>query len=252
MWILHGWCLWFRLPLEVCTVPSLTPYCASDLEWIPPHLHGSARLVGVGWRGDWSCCCRGIPHSALEGLFLFEKILLLNPDAPYKEGPVLSHSPPLQLDQGLSGSGPDMAQLSTLPGWHAQSQWVYHFVLIPLPATSSNPVSLGSAQVLFVRRGSRKVSSLPGVLQQAQKARAWGCSHPGPCAGPRDLFFLKQSPYHLFFQCPLYFLVSYLHKRWGTALFLSRSSRCFTCVQGEVDSIPTYLATIFTNREINF
>ena len=31
-------------------------------------------------------------------LFLFEKIFLLNPAAPYKEGPVLSHSPPLQLD----------------------------------------------------------------------------------------------------------------------------------------------------------
>ena len=35
---------------------------------------------------------------------------------------------------------------------------------------------------------------------------ALGCCHPGPCTGPRDLFVLKQSPYHLFFQCPLYFL----------------------------------------------
>ena len=26
-----------------------------------------------GWRGDWSCCCRGIPQSAPEGLFLFGK-----------------------------------------------------------------------------------------------------------------------------------------------------------------------------------
>ena len=44
-------------------------------------------------------------------------------------------------------------------------------------------------------------------------SRRWaqGCSRPGP----RDLFVLKQSLYHLFFQCPLYFLVSYLHKRWG-------------------------------------
>ena len=33
----------------------------------------------------------------------------------YKEGPVLSHSPPLQLDWGLSRSGPHTAQLSTLP-----------------------------------------------------------------------------------------------------------------------------------------
>ena len=33
----------------------------------------------------------------------------------YKEEPILSHSPPLQLDQGLSRSGPHTAQLSTLP-----------------------------------------------------------------------------------------------------------------------------------------
>ena len=38
------------------------------------------------WRGDWSCCCRGIPQSAPEGLFLFGKILLLNPAAPSIEG----------------------------------------------------------------------------------------------------------------------------------------------------------------------
>ena len=25
------------------------------------------------WRGDWSCCCRGIPQSPPEGLFLFGK-----------------------------------------------------------------------------------------------------------------------------------------------------------------------------------
>ena len=51
--------------------------------------------LAARWREDWSCCCRGIPQSAPDGLFLFEKILLLNPAAPYKEGPVLSHSPPL-------------------------------------------------------------------------------------------------------------------------------------------------------------
>ena len=37
------------------------------------------------------------------------------------------------------------------------------------------------------------LDSLPGVLRQAQQARAWGCSHPCPCAGPRDIFVLKQS-----------------------------------------------------------
>ena len=45
---------------------------------------------------------------------------------------------------------------------------------------------------------------------------AWGYSHPGPCTGSRDLLVLKQSPYHVVFQCLLYFLVSYLHICWGT------------------------------------
>ena len=40
----------------------------------------------AGWRRDWSCCCRGIPQSALEGLFLFGKILLLNPMTPSVQG----------------------------------------------------------------------------------------------------------------------------------------------------------------------
>ena len=43
--------------------------------------------------------------------FLFENFFLVNPAAPYKEGPVLSHSQPLQLDWGLYGSGPHTAQL---------------------------------------------------------------------------------------------------------------------------------------------
>ena len=59
--------------------------------------------------------------------------------------------------------------------------------------------------------------------------------------------------FFFFFWCPLYFLVSYLHKcRWLFALFLSRSARCFTHVQGKVDSAPTYLATIFQSPEIFF
>ena len=99
---------------------------------------------------------------------------------------------------GLSGSGPHMAQLSTLPSQHTQSPWVYHFVLIPLPATSSNQVSLGAAQALFGRGGICQPGSLPGVLRQAQWVQAWGCSHPGPRAGPRDLFVLKHSPYCFF------------------------------------------------------
>ena len=38
--------------------------------------------------------------------FFFEKILLLSPAPLYKEGSVLSHSPPLQLDGDCPGQGP--------------------------------------------------------------------------------------------------------------------------------------------------
>ena len=42
-----------------------------------------------------------------------------------------------------------------------------------------------------------------------------GLQLPLSHAGPRDLFVLKHSSYLLFSQCPLYFLVSYLHKHWA-------------------------------------
>ena len=58
---------------------------------------------------------------------------------------------PLNTRKGLSFH---TAQLSTLPGKHPQPQCVYHFILIPLPTTSSTQVSLGVAQALFGRGGS--------------------------------------------------------------------------------------------------
>ena len=88
--------------------------------------------------------------------FFLGKILLLNPWLPpYKEGPVLSHSPPLQLGQGLSRSGFHTAQLSTLLSQPSRSPWVFLFVLIPLPATSGNQVSHSVAQALFGRGRGR-------------------------------------------------------------------------------------------------
>ena len=107
-----------------------------------------------GWQGEeeTGAVASGDPQSAPEGLFLWGKsscsILWL---PLYKEGPVLSHSPPLHLGKGLSRSGSHMAQLSTLPSQCPWSLWVYHFILIPLPATSSNQVSLDVAQALFGR-----------------------------------------------------------------------------------------------------
>ena len=124
--------------------------------WGLPHLCGSALLLGGEEAGAAAAgeFPKLLPSVSFLSLFLFEKFLLLNPTAPYLEGPVLSHSPSLQLDQGMSGSEPITAQLSTLPSWPTQSPWVYHIVLIPHLATSSNHVSLGAAQPLCGKGGS--------------------------------------------------------------------------------------------------
>ena len=88
------------------------------------------------------------PQVFLFSLFLFEKFFLLKPATLYKEGPVLSHRPPLQLDWGLSRLGPLKAGLHSLCEC-SPPLGVCYFVLIPLPATSSNQVSPGAAQTLF-------------------------------------------------------------------------------------------------------
>ena len=135
--------------------------------------------------------------------FSFEKFLLLKPAAPYKEGAVLSHSPPLQLDEELSGSGPITTKLSTLPIWCIGSLWVYYFIFIPLPVTSSNQVSLGTAQTKSP--AADLVGTRPGAAASLVPVLVSG-----------DLIVLKQSLYRLIFQCPLHFLVSYLHICCGT------------------------------------
>ena len=145
-------------PRSVCTLPGLcihSPGSACSLSSLRDEVRIVPGWVG-GWRGDWSCCCRGIPQSAPEGLFLFGKILLLNPVAPSVQGRAsLLTKPTFPARPGLSGSGPNTAQLSTLPSQRPQSLWVYHFVLIPLSATSSNQVSHGVAEALFGKGGSR-------------------------------------------------------------------------------------------------
>ena len=71
----------------------------------------------------------------------------------------------------------------------------------------------------FVCQGRELLTQLsPGSPAAGLACVGWGCSSCGPHAGLRDLFFLKQPPHRLFFQCPLYFLVSYLHKRLGTVV----------------------------------
>ena len=91
---------------EVCTLPNQCAHC----------LDGQV----AGWRGDWSFAAGNSPKCS-QGSFLCVEgesscsilCLLL-----YKEGPVLSHSPPLQLNHRLSRSGSHTTRLSTLPRQH--------------------------------------------------------------------------------------------------------------------------------------
>ena len=144
-----------------------SPWCLGIGPRGPPHPSGSARWPGgeetrAAAAGEFS----KVPPSVF--FFLRKSPCSVLPLPPYKEGPVLSLSSPLQLYQGLSGSGSHMAQLSTLPSQCPRSPWVYHFILIPLPATSSSQVSLSVAQVLFGRGGS-----INSALSQES------CSRPG-------------------------------------------------------------------------
>ena len=154
---------------------------------------------------------------SLFSLFLFEKFLLLKLATPYKEGPVLSQSPPLQLAPGQSGSGPVTAQLLTLPSQRPQSPWV-------LTAPVCLPLHPYSPPCDFKQPGVSRCCS--NLVWQGRKPLNWislkspaadlAGTGPGPHTGPRDLIVLKHSPYCLIFQCPLQFLVSYIHICWGT------------------------------------
>ena len=132
------------------------PGGACSLSSLRDEVHTVHRGV-AGWRGDWSCCCRGIPQGAQEGLFLFEK----NPSAQScaslctRKG-LSSHTAHLSSSAGdCLGQGRTWPtfQLSTLLIPCPRSLWVYHFVLIPLPATSGNQVSHSVSQALFGRGG---------------------------------------------------------------------------------------------------
>ena len=160
-----------------CLASSGLWVCAQGLLWLalslgpvvsgPSKLH-SSRCFGFGLNA---------PHTPMRGPSgqVERKLeLLLQENSPkcprgsfsfWKNPPAQScHSiqgrayPLTQLTSparpGIVWSGPHMAQLSILPSWPPQSPWVYHFILIPLPVTSSNQVCLGAAQALFGRGGS--------------------------------------------------------------------------------------------------
>ena len=89
-------------PVGACSLSSLQ----HEVRTVPGLCAQSPRRVAE-WRGDWSCCYRGISQSAPKGIFVLGKILLLNPVAPSMQGracPLAQPTSPARLT--LSGSGP--------------------------------------------------------------------------------------------------------------------------------------------------
>ena len=138
--------------------------------------------------------------------------------------PGLSHIPTLQSDRGLTGSGSVTAQLF-LAVIHSLSEWssgctpplcVCHFVLIPLLRLQASRSLLALLKPCLAGEGAIDLTLFQESCGRPGGHWAWGCSHSGPQAGPRDLIVLKHSPYCLVFQCPLQFLVANLHICWDT------------------------------------
>ena len=92
----------------------------------------------------------------------------------YKEGPDLSHSPPLQLGRGLSGSGSHAAQLSTLLGQRLWSPGFSTSSLFP----SLRLQATGSLTVLL-----RPCLAAEGAINPALSQESCSRPHTG---GPGD------------------------------------------------------------------
>ena len=162
----------------ICTLPGACGLRSLELHSPRCTSPWALRMaLPAGQRGDWSCCCRRIPQSAPEGLFPFEKILL-NPAAPYKEGPVLSHSPPLHLDWGLSRvrAGHD----PTLNSPHPAPTVSVGLPLHPYspPCNFKQPGVSWCCSNLVWQGREPLTGSPPGVLWQAQWAPGLSLQSP--------------------------------------------------------------------------
>ena len=105
---------------------------------------------------------------------------------PYKEGPVLSHSPPIQLGRGWPGqdSTQPNSQLSSssalgLPGFTTSSLF---------PSLHFRQPGLSQCCSSLVWQGREPLTGLsPRSPGAGLGARGWGCSRPGPALVPGTL-----------------------------------------------------------------
>ena len=197
------------------------------------------------WRGDWSCCCQRIPQTAPNVFFFLREsscsILplhtrkglssLAQPTSPVRPGNVrvrAPHHPTLNSPQ----PAPTVSVCLPLRPYS-------------LPCDFKQP-GLSWCCSSLVWQGREPLTRLsPWSPTAGPEGEGLGLQSPWSLHWSQGPFSLKQSPYCLFFQCTLYFLVSYLHKRWGTFGCLLCSSVDLLGVSPKCRGKWTYLAAIF-------
>ena len=184
-----------------------------QLSWQQRSAHGpgcsSCKGAAVGGRGGL------LQENSLNShrmplFFLFEIFFLFKPAAPNEC--LASHTAQLSNQTGdYLGQGVSRPH-SSQPAWRLQSQWV-HTAPVYLPLRLYSPQRLQTSMSILVLLEPPFLAGEAAIdLALSQESwgrpgghRAWGCSCPGPCTGPRNLIVQKQSPYRLIFQCCLHF-----------------------------------------------
>ena len=175
----------------------------------PPRPRGGS---GAGGGGS---CRRRIPQIATDCLFF---LFFFLKNSSHSSLSLQTSTWPLTQPNSPSRPGTDWVRgrhCPTLPTWHP------HTAPVCLPLRPYSPPATSSIQVpvVLLKPCLAGEGAVDLALSQESCSRpgghwTWGCSHPAPHTGPRDLIVLKHSPYRLIFQCLIQFLVSNLHICW--------------------------------------
>ena len=179
---------------------------AYRLQWVRTHPGGCVHSPDgrmAGWRGYWSCCSKGIPQHGPEGLSFWE-ILLLNPEAPSIQRRAFP------LTQPTSPATPGTVQVRVPHGPTLNSHQPAPSVSLGLalrlycpPCNFKQPGISGCCSSLFWQGWEPLILLSPKSPEACPAAVGLGLMLPWSPLWSQGCFVLKQSPYLLFFQCPL-------------------------------------------------
>ena len=164
------------------------------------------------------------PEPLPRALFLKIKFLLFKPAAPNKhlashtaqlsnqtrdyqcQGPSRPNSSPFSRVTWLPDfSGKDPVGVHSLGGCTPPLCFCHFVFISPQRLQASMLILKLLKPTCLAEEGAIDLAVFQESCQWPGRHRAWSCSHPGPCTGPRDLMVPKQSPYCLIFQCPVQF-----------------------------------------------